>query len=164
MTVKFIKIRIDEETRNAFQKKAKAEGMTMTALIQNWINQYLADETVSSKISYYDEKAIVERLEALEKKVEGSLETPSQTDQESEETLMQYIQYVDQRIDTLENVVINPLNDEVKEVKSSWKALFNQVRDLETKITQLNSNLDGLKQKTQQQLKQLTEYIRKMNN
>jgi len=162
MAVKFIKIRIDETTRDAFQKKAKAEGMTMTALIQNWIDQYLADETVTSQ-PHYDEKAILERLEALEKQVEVSSESSSPTNQQTEQDLTPYIQYIDQRIDTLENVVINPLNEEVQALKSSWKALFNKVRNLEAKMTQMTTNVDNLTQKTKQQIKQLTEYLKKIN-
>lgn len=159
MAVKFIKIRIDETKRDAFQKKAKAEGMTMTALIQSWIDQYLVDETIASQ-QRNDEKAILERLDALEKQVDVPLENASQTDQQTKQELMQYIQYVDQRIDTLENVVINPLNDEVQGLKSSWKALFNKVRNLEAKMNEFQTHLDNLTKKTQQQLKKLTEYLK----
>ncbi|MDR9403856.1 MAG: hypothetical protein RI580_10485 [Halothece sp. Uz-M2-17] len=154
MTTKFIKIRINETTREAFQKKAKAEGVTMTQLIQGWIKDYLDEETGSTqKISESSE--LWQRIKALEKQVE----TPTTINQESEQKLQQYIQYVDQRIDTLENVVITPIRKDLDGVKSSWKALFNQIRELDGKVNHFREQLEHFQTKTKQNLAQITQYI-----
>jgi len=163
MTTKFIKIRIDEKTRDAFQKKAKAQGVTMTDLVQDWINNYLAES--EDKIETQSNESLLwERLETLEKKLENSENKPSSVNQETEQKLEQYIQYVDQRIDALERVVINPIKDELKGLTNSWKALFNQVRELEGKINHVQSQLEQLKQNTQQTLSKITKYIKQITN
>lgn len=163
MTTKFIKIRIDEKTRDAFQKKAKAQGVTMTDLVQDWINNYLAES--EDKIETQSNESLLwERLETLEKKLENSENKPSSVNQETEQKLEQYIQYVDQRIDALERVVINPIKDELKGLTNSWKALFNQARELEGKINHVQSQLEQLKQNTQQTLSKITKYIKQMTN
>ena len=159
MTRKFINVRVDQATRDAFQKKAKMNGVTMSELIKNWINQYLAEETVTVDHSREDHQAVWERLEALEKKLENSLEDEPSRNQETEEKLTQYIQYLDQRVDTLETVVINPLKEEFQDLKQSWTALFNQVRGLEENLNKLNTNLETVKQKTKEQFTRITQYI-----
>ena len=165
MTTKFIKIRIDEKTRDAFQKKAKAQGVTMTDLVQDWINNYLEEsETEIETHTNTDDSVLWQRLETLEKKLENSENQPSSVNQETEQKLEQYIQYVDQRIDALERVVINPIKDELKGLTNSWKALFNQVRELEGKINHVQSQLEQLKQNTQQTLSKITKYIKQMTN
>lgn len=169
MTTKFIKIRIDEKTRDAFQKKAKAQGVTMTDLVQDWINNYLEEseteiETNTNTNTNTDDSVLWQRLETLEKKLENSENQPSSVNQETEQKLEQYIQYVDQRIDALERVVINPIKDELKGLTNSWKALFNQVRELEGKINHVQSQLEQLKQNTQQTLSKITKYIKQMTN
>ena len=165
MTTKFIKIRIDEKTRDAFQKKAKAQGVTMTDLVQDWINNYLEEsETEIETHTKTDDSVLWQRLETLEKKLENSENQPSSVNQETEQKLEQYIQYVDQRIDALERVVINPIKDELKGLTNSWKALFNQVRELEGKINHVQSQLEQLKQNTQQTLSKITKYIKQMTN
>ena len=165
MTTKFIKIRIDEKTRDAFQKKAKAQGVTMTDLVQDWINNYLEEsETEIETNTNTDDSVLWQRLETLEKKLENSENQPSSVNQETEQKLEQYIQYVDQRIDALERVVINPIKDELKGLTNSWKALFNQVRELEGKINHVQSQLEQLKQNTQQTLSKITKYIKQMTN
>lgn len=156
MTAKFIKIRVDPETREAFQKKAKADGMNMTEIVQGWIEQYLADEINTVESDHYDEKAILKRLDDLEKKVDHS----NQKTQTTENQLNQYIQYLDQRIDALENVVIDPMKDEIKGLKSSGKALFNQVRELEGTLNNLRENFDNLRQQTQQQFTKIAQFIK----
>lgn len=165
MTTKFIKIRIDEKTRDAFQEKAKAQGVTMTDLVQDWINNYLEEsETEIETHTKTDDSLLWERLETLEQKLENSENKPSSVNQETEQKLEQYIQYVDQRIDALERVVINPIKDELKGLTNSWKALFNQVRELEGKINHVQSQLEQLKQNTQQTLSKITKYIKQMTN
>lgn len=165
MTTKFIKIRIDEKTRDAFQKKAKAQGVTMTDLVQDWINNYLEEsETEIETHTNTNDSVLWQRLETLEKKLENSENQPSSVNQETEQKLEQYIQYVDQRIDALERVVINPIKDELKGLTNSWKALFNQVRELEGKINHVQSQLEQLKQNTQQTLSKITKYIKQMTN
>lgn len=159
MTQKFIKISIEETTRKAFQEKAKANGVTMTALVQRWINEYLADETVTIDPKILPADEVEKRLALLETKVENSLQKPTETNQETEEKLTQYIEYVDQRIDTLENIVITPLKEEINGLKSSWKALFNQVRDLQGKINQIATNLEHWRQQTQQQFNKVGQFI-----
>jgi len=141
MTTKFLKVRIEEAKRNAFLAKAKAEGMTMTDLIQSWIDQYLGEERVNSNGHLPNQQIILERLEAVEKKLEVSA-----MDQSAEDTLGKQIQYVDQRIDTLETLVITPLKDELYGLKNSWKALFNQMRGLEQSINQVNDKLDKIQE------------------
>ncbi|AFZ43979.1 hypothetical protein PCC7418_1811 [Halothece sp. PCC 7418] len=155
MTTKFIKIRLNETTREEFQKKAKAEGVTMTQLIQGWIKDYLEEETGSTGTTS-DDSELWQRLEALEQKIE----TPTTTvNQETEQKLQQYIQYVDQRIDTLENVVITPIKKDLDGVKNSWKALFNQIRELEGKVNQFRSELEKFHTQTKQSFARITQYI-----
>lgn len=163
MTAKFIKIKIDPSTRDTFQQKAKAQGVTMTQLIQGWIQDYLAQETVATDQTS-QEKLLWQRLEALEQKVETVAEEPTTANQETEHQLKQYIQYVDQRIDTLESVVINPLKKDLDQVKTSWQALFNQIRELEGKVNQFHTQLENIQAKTKQNLARLTQYIHQKRN
>jgi len=163
MSAKFIKIRIDAPTRERFQQKAKAEGVTMTQLIQGWIQDYLAEETVTTDQNS-QEKLLWQRLEALEQKVETVTEEPTTANQETEHQLQQYIQYVDQRIDTLESVVINPLQKDLGQVKHSWQALFNQIRELEGKVNQFHTQLEKIQAETKQNLARLTQYIHQKRN
>lgn len=159
MTAKFIRIKVDPEVREAFQKKAKANGMTMTQLVQGWIDEYLAPEQTPVDSSRTDQDEIIlQRLEALEEKVEMSLKS-STTDEENQDKITKYIRYVDQRIDTLETVVLNPMKDELKGLKKSWKALFNQVREFEENLTKITINLEKLKSKTQEQFNKITQFI-----
>jgi len=90
MTAKFIKIKIDPSTRDTFQQKAKAQGVTMTQLIQGWIQDYLAQETVATDQTS-QEKLLWQRLEALEQKVETVAEEPTTANQETEHQLQQYV-------------------------------------------------------------------------
>lgn len=141
MTAKFIKIRVDETTRDAFQQKAKAEGVTMTQLIQNWIQAYLTGEI---RNTYLDDPTFRKRIEALEEQLATSMTEPTSVNQETEERLQQYIHYLDQRIDTLENVAISPLKEDVDSIKSSWKALFNQLREIEGKVKEMARQLQAI--------------------
>lgn len=161
MSYKFIKIRINETTRDAFQKKAKAEGVTMTQLIQNWIEDYLELETSEQP---QDDSVLWQRLETLEEKLETVNKKPDSINQESEQKLEQYIQYLDQRIDTLENVVINPLRENLDRLQSSWTALFNQARELEGRVNQLQTQLETLQTKTKQNFARFTQYINQKLN
>lgn len=158
MSAKFIKIRINETTRDAFQKKAKAEGVTMTQLIQTWIQDYLEQERETSH-SLQDDSALWQRLEALEETLETAQNKPNSMKQESQKQLEQYIQYLDQRIDTLENVVISPLRENLDRLQNSWTALFNQVREVEGKVNQLQTKVEQLQTKTKQNFARFTEYI-----
>lgn len=141
MTAKFLKVRIEEAKRDAFLARAKADGMTMTDLIQSWIDEYLGEKQVNSNGYLPNQQVILERLEAVEKKLEASA-----LDQSVEDTLGKQIQYVDQRIDTLESVVITPLKDELHGLKNSWKALFNQMRGLEEHLKQVNDKLEDIQE------------------
>jgi chromosome segregation ATPase len=161
MSYKFIKIRINETTRDAFQKKAKAEGVTMTQLIQNWIEDYLEPETCQQ---HQDDSVLWQRLETLEEKLETVNKKPHSINQESEQKLEQYIHYLDQRIDTLENVVINPLRENLDRLQSSWTALFNQIRELEGKVNQLYTQIENIQTKTKQNFARLTQYINQKLN
>ena len=163
MSAKFIKIRINETTRDAFQKKAKAEGVTMTQLIQTWIEDYLEEDRETSH-SLQDDSALWQRLEALEEKLETAQNEPSSVNQGFEQKLEQYIQYLDQRIDTLENVVISPLRENLDRLQSSWTALFNQIRELEGKVNQLQTTVQQLQTKTKQNFARFTQYINQKLN
>lgn len=159
MAGKFINIRVDQATREAFQQKAQANGVTMSELIKGWISEYIAEETATTHHQHQDNQQLWERLKALEEKVDSLPEEPSSVNQETEQKLEQYIQYVDQRIDTLERVVINPLKEDFQGLKKSWEALFNQVRTLEDNFTQLKKNLETFQQKTQQQMARMTQSV-----
>ncbi len=144
MTIKFLKVRIDQAKRDAFFAKAKANGLTMTEVIQSWIDEYLTDEKVASNLNFPDQQMILDRLEAVEKTLEIAAQASPSLDRTTEEKLEKQIQYVDQRIDTLETVVITPLKDELEDLKHSWKALFNQMRGLEGSIKKIHHQLEDI--------------------
>jgi len=137
MSVKFLKVRIEQSKRDAFLAKAKADGVTMTELIQGWIDEYLGEENAYFNNHQKDYQAILERLEAVEKKLETASQESTVINQETEDKLEKQIQYVDQRIDTLETLVITPLKEEFQGLKNSWKALFNQMRTLELNLNKM---------------------------
>ncbi|QDZ39240.1 hypothetical protein FRE64_04415 [Euhalothece natronophila Z-M001] len=159
MTKKSISIQIDAEKREAFQQKVKADGLSMSELIKTWIDEYLAEETVK-KDNDQDNQDLWERIENLEAEVKLLSDDQSVSQEESSENLYAYIQYLEQRIDTLETVVITPLQDEFDNLKKTNEALFNQVRGVTDHLNDLRKAVDSVQQKNQQQMGELVQYIK----
>lgn len=159
MTKKSISIQIDAEKREAFQQKVKADGLSMSGLIKTWIDEYLAEETVK-KDNDQDNQDLWERIENLEAEVKLLSDDQSVSQEESSENLYAYIQYLEQRIDTLETVVITPLQDEFDSLKKTNEALFNQVRGVTDHLNDLRKAVDSVQQKNQQQMGELVQYIK----
>lgn len=159
MTKKSISIQIDAEKREAFQQKVKADGLSMSGLIKTWIDEYLAEETVKNNHDQ-DNQDVWERIENLEAEVKLLSDDQSVSQEEGSENLYAYIQYLEQRIDTLETVVITPLQDEFDSLKKTNEALFNQVRGVTDNLNDLRKAVDSVQQKNQQQMGQIVQYIK----
>lgn len=155
MTKKSISIQIDSEKREAFQQKVKADGLSMSELIKNWIDEYLEEEN-----DHKDDQELWERIEKLEAEVKQSRDDQSVSKEEDSENLYAYIQYLEQRIDTLETVVITPLQNEFDSLKKTSEALFNQVRGLADNLNDVRQAVESLQQKNQQQMGQIVQYIK----
>ena len=156
MTKKSISIQIDSEKREAFQQKVKADGLSMSRLINRWIDDYLEEERENTR----DNQGLWDRIKQLESEVQSSSNERVVSNEESSENLYAYIQYLEQRIDTLETVVITPLQNEVDSVKKSSEALFNQVRGLTDNLNDVRQAVESLQQKFQQQMGQIVQYIK----
>ncbi len=157
MTKKSISIRIEPDKREAFQQKVKADGLSMSGLINRWIDDYLGEEQENPR----DNQVLWDRIKQLESEVQSSSDERVVSNEESSENLYAYIQYLEQRIDTLETVVITPLQNEVDSVKKSSEALFNQVRGLTGNLNDVRQAVESLQQKVQQQMGQMVQYINK---
>ncbi|MFP4132957.1 MAG: ribbon-helix-helix protein, CopG family [Halothece sp.] len=160
MTKKSISIQIDSEKREAFQQKVKADGLSMSELIKTWIDEYLEQETVKESNYNKDNQELWERIEKLEAEVKQARDDQAASKAEDSENLYAYIQYLEQRIDTLETVVITPLQNEFDSLKKTSEALFNQVRGLTDNLNDVRQAVESLQQKNQQQMGQLVQYIK----
>ncbi len=159
MTKKSISIQIDSEKREAFQQKVKADGLSMSELIKTWIDEYLEQDTVKDS-NNKDNQELWERIEKLEAEVKQSRDDQAASKAEDSEDLYAYIQYLEQRIDTLETAVITPLQNEFDSLKKTSEALFNQVRGLTDNLNDVRQAVESLQQKNQQQMGQIVQYIK----
>ncbi|KYC40731.1 hypothetical protein WA1_24130 [Scytonema hofmannii PCC 7110] len=63
----FISIEIDPETKTAFSEKLEREGKTVTAVLKQFIDDYLKAET--EEVKKWDLGEVIKRLEIVERKV-----------------------------------------------------------------------------------------------